>query len=79
QQTSQDKAYKFVGFFGPFAMMMPKFKPIWWQWLIKEHGDIYPVLQKEIGIEGESIWEQRINTLEELEAWVNQVREKHSL
>ncbi|MFQ5580756.1 MAG: hypothetical protein ACE5FZ_09090 [Nitrospiria bacterium] len=55
------------------------FKPAWRKWLESEHSDILPLLKSEIEDEGVSNWDKRINTQEELEEWVAEVRRKLAL
>ena len=67
-----------VGVVGTILMgNVPSFKPKWLQWLYQEHGDILELLRQEIW--QDQSWNKRINTQEELELWVNQVRKKHGL
>ena len=53
-------------------------KPAWLRWLEKEHGDILGILWKEVRKEGHA-WERRVQTQEQLEAWVTEVRRKHGV
>lgn len=67
-----------VGLIGSLASTWI-FKPAWLKWLEHEHGDILPLLREEIRNVGVSDWNNRINTQDELEAWVLEVRHKHRL
>jgi hypothetical protein len=67
-----------VGLIGSLASAWI-FKPGWLKWLEREHSDIIPLLRAEIREEGPANWDNRINTPEELELWVLEVRNKHGL
>jgi hypothetical protein len=64
---------------GGFIFARRLFKPTWLRWLEKKHGGIMPILQNEIQRIGPESWDYKINTQEELEAWVAEVRRKHNL
>jgi hypothetical protein len=51
-------------------------KPSWLRWLEREHGKIIPLLRNEIQEMGDHNWDQRINTQQDLEQWVEEVRRK---
>ncbi len=53
--------------------------PVWLRWLEQEHKDIIPILQAEIQKMGPDVWDKRINTREELESWVAEIRRKHKV
>ncbi len=64
-----------VAFFGIF--ILGRFlKPSWLRWLEREHGKIIPLLCNEIQEMGYQNWDQRINTQQDLEQWVEEVRRK---
>lgn len=68
----------FVGVIGTIAFgKIPQLKPKWLQWMYNEHGEILDILRAEILSEGD--WNKRVRTQEELEIWVNQIREKYGL
>lgn len=59
------------------AMWQPWWlKPKWLRWLEKEHGDIIEILWEEVRKDKWG-WERRTRTQEGLEAWVNEMRQKH--
>ncbi len=62
----------FLGLF-----ILPKLlKPKWLLWLEKEHGRLIPLLQNEIQEMGYKNWDRQINTQEELEEWVLEMKRK---
>ncbi len=72
------------GGFGLFAAIVnfvqPTFlKPAWLKWLERNHGRIMPTLVKEARSMGLEAWQERVKTQEELEIWVDEVRQKHGL
>ena len=56
---------------------IPRLKPKWLQWLYNEHGEILDALRYEI--RQDPYWNNKINTQAELEAWVEEVRERRGL
>jgi hypothetical protein len=65
---------------GIFYIFQPSFmKPTWLRWLESEHGDIMPLLCKDVREMGDSIWNERIQTQADLEGWVAEVREKYGV
>ena len=62
-----------------FNIIPPRFlKPAWLRWLEREHGDIMALLIKDAHEMGLDVWEERVKHQEGLEAWVNEVRDKHN-
>jgi len=55
------------------------FTPTWLRWLEQEHGSILPMLRIEIQEMGLEKWNHRINTQEELEEWINDVKLQRKL
>lgn len=51
--------------------------PPWMKWLKQTHGSIIPLLQEEIRKIGYYEWNRRIKTQNELEEWIQEVRQKH--
>ncbi|MCB8944947.1 MAG: hypothetical protein H6658_14450 [Ardenticatenaceae bacterium] len=71
-----------VGIAAPFILAWPAskyLKPKWLRWLEQNHKDIIPFLQAEIQEMGPEIWDKQINTKEELESWVNQVKQRRGI
>ncbi|MFX0206718.1 MAG: hypothetical protein ACFFDT_12095 [Candidatus Hodarchaeota archaeon] len=63
-----------------FAFTQPSFlKPTWLKWLEREHGDIMPILRKEVHKMGGNSWDKKMQTQADLEEWVLQTREKYRL
>lgn len=63
-----------------FSLFPPPFlKPAWFRWLEREHGDIMPLLQEEVQMMGERNWDNQMQTQEDLEVWVAEVRRKHGV
>jgi hypothetical protein len=59
------------------VFILPSFlKPSWLRWLEREHGKIIPLLCNEIQEMGYHNWDQRINTQQDLEQWVEEVQRK---
>jgi hypothetical protein len=54
-------------------------KPAWLRWLEREHNKIIPLLQTEIQAMGYQNWDRHINSQQDLEQWVAEVRRKHGL
>ncbi len=52
--------------------------PLWYKWIIKHHGDIWPLLREEAAKDYRS-WYAETRTIKELEVWVKSVREKYGL
>lgn len=68
-----------VGVAAPVLFAFPAvkyLKPGWLRWLEQNHKDIIPFLQAEIQEMGPDVWDKRINTKEELEAWVYEVKKR---
>jgi hypothetical protein len=70
-----------VGFSGILlGMFQPKFmEPDWYRWLIKNHEDIWHLLQQDVRQMGLDVWQRRTATQEGLEEWVAEVRRKNGL
>jgi hypothetical protein len=63
-----------------FAFTQPSFlKPDWLKRLEHEHGDIMSLLRREANEMGLNTWNEQIQTQEDLEEWVAEVRRKHKL
>jgi hypothetical protein len=63
-----------------FNFVRPSFlKPAWLKWLEREHRDIYHLLEQDAHDMGLKTWERRMETRENLEEWVAEVRQKHGL
>lgn len=62
------------------AFIQPSFlKPAWFKWLEREHGEIMSNLRAEVRRMGDRSWNEQIQTQEDLEQWVAEVRRKHAL
>ena len=71
-----------IGVLVPFVLAFPAhkyLKPKWLKWLEQNHGDIMPWIEAEINEMGTDVWDNQINTQEELETWVTEYREKNNL
>ena len=66
-----------IAIIGTYIMSRPLMQPKWVKWLKREHGDILDVIQ--IEIRKEPYWNRMINTQEELEAWVEEIRATKNL
>ncbi len=53
--------------------------PAWYRWLKREHGHILSLLAQEAHQLGRTEWLKRVQTQEDLEIWVTEVRRKHGL
>ena len=63
-----------------FAYFEPNWlSPEWYRWLKEEHGDILPYLAEEAHQMGREEWLKRVETQEDLEQWVAEVRRKHDM
>jgi hypothetical protein len=61
-----------------FSFLRPSFlKPTWYRHLEHKHKDMMPLLRKEAHRMGLDVWEERIASLEDLETWVNEVRDRN--
>jgi hypothetical protein len=65
-----------IGLAGPFIMYI-FFKPAWLKWLQREHGSVLPILENEAWEIGYNTLDRRINSQQDLEEWVAEVRRKH--
>ncbi len=54
-------------------------KPKWLRWLEANHGSIIQLLREEAREEEWSVWQEKVETQEGLEAWVAEVRERNSV
>jgi hypothetical protein len=76
-----DLAYVGFVFFGLGYVAMifrPSFlKPDWFKWLEREHDDVYMILVREANKMGIREWSRQMQTQEDVEEWIAQVREKH--
>lgn len=62
------------------GMLQPKFMmPKWYRWLKENHADVLPLLREDVREVGYDIWRKRTDTQEGLEAWVEEVRQKHGV
>jgi hypothetical protein len=60
-----------------FNFLQPSFlKPAWLKWLEREHGDIINLLSEDARRMGLEVWEKRVETQANLEAWVAEVRHR---
>lgn len=60
-----------------FNFLQPSFlKPAWLKWLEREHGDIINLLSEDAQKMGLEVWEKRVETQANLEAWVAEVRRR---
>jgi len=63
-----------------FGFTQPSFlKPPWLRWLEREHSELMPFLRKEANRMGLNVWNKRIQSQEDLEDWVEEVRDKYRL
>ena len=63
-----------------FAYFEPNWlSPEWYRWLKEEHGDILPYLAEEAHQMGREEWLKRVETQEDLEQWVAELRRKHGM
>jgi NhaP-type Na+/H+ and K+/H+ antiporter len=53
--------------------------PKWLRWLQAHHKDILPLLKQEAQAMPDREWNKRVETQEDLEQWVAEVRRKHGL
>ncbi|MBP8002485.1 MAG: hypothetical protein KA314_24485 [Chloroflexi bacterium] len=61
-----------------FAYFEPDWlSPAWYRWLKRKHGDILPYLEQEANRLGRAAWLRQVRTQKDLEAWVNEVRERY--
>lgn len=69
--------FTLAAIFGFLSIFLPiRFlKPSWLKWLEQEHHAILPVLKNEIHRIGYHEWDRRINTRQDLETWVLEVKE----
>jgi hypothetical protein len=73
-------AFGFWGMGFIFAYFEPDWlSPAWYRWLKKEHGDILPYLAEEAHQLGRKEWLKQVQTQEDLERWVEEVRHKYTL
>jgi len=69
-----------VGLGFVFAYLEPYWlSPAWYRWLKKEHSDILSDLAVEAHQLGRQEWLKRVQTQEDLEVWVAEVRRKYGL
>jgi hypothetical protein len=60
-----------------FAYLEPDWlAPAWYRWLKREHGKILPLLAQEAHQLGRDEWLKQVQTQEDLENWVTEVRRK---
>ena len=55
------------------------FEPTWVNWLKYEHANVLPLLQNEIERIGYQTLNKRLQSQANLEAWVEEVRQKYGL
>lgn len=71
-----------IGVIAPILLAFPALKylkPKWLQWLEQNHKDIIPILQIEIQKMGPDAWDKQINTKEELESWVHEIKKSRGM
>lgn len=79
----RQKAFLCVSFFGFIpSIILTMFRPRWlvppWlRWLEDNHRDILSILKKEATQMGGITWDRRVKTQEDLEEWVEEVRQKY--
>lgn len=62
------------------AFIQPSFlKPEWLKWLEREYGEMIPIFRSEVQKMGDDKWNERIQTQEDLEEWVEEVKRKYKL
>lgn len=61
-----------IGLFVPHKYLDPS----WMKWLKQEHGNIMPLLQREIDKMGFHEWNARIKTQKDLEEWIREITHK---
>jgi hypothetical protein len=68
-----------IAFFAGILVAGRFLKPEWLRCLEREHKAILPILRMEIQEMGPENWNRQINTQDDLEKWVNEVRSKRGL
>jgi len=78
-------AIEYVFYFGfipsiILTMIRPRWLvPSWLRWLEDNHRDILSILKKEATQMGGIKWDRRVRTHEDLEDWVDEVRQKYEV
>jgi len=62
-----------------FALIKPFFlKPAWLRWLEERYGGMMPILKDEARKMGLELWQSKMQTQADIEAWAEEVLQKHS-